>query len=258
MPADPNSAAAIQSRADVGKILWAGAVLIVFARFVFAILAQGLVALVYASQGSADPWIAAAPWWTVDGTLVDIGCLLLLCFFARHEGIRLWDLISFDRKLLGRDLLLSLGIGVISFIVGFGAGVIVTIALYGTSGPPQYIGNLPPWATWYSLLIWPVIWAFAEQMTYQGYALPRLVIFFRSALIAILFVGFGWALQHVAMPLLPDPKFWVFRFFSSLPIGLVLPILYLRIRRLLPFIIAHWFFNFLAVLTQAFLPMIGR
>ena len=108
---------------------------------------------------------------------------------------------------------------------------------------------LPLWGSLYGLIIWPLIWAFAEEMTYQGYALPRIEVLTGRPWLAVLIVGFGWALQHCALPIMSDWRFAVYRFASSLLIGLVLPIIYLRTRRLMPFIIAHWAANLVAVLT---------
>jgi len=112
----PNSKAKLQERLQAGRINWAWPVIIVFARLIFAILAQALVAGLFMLQGHQTPWQAAAPWWPVYGTLIDISCLVLLAWLARREGIRLFDLISFQRQRLGRDLLLGVGL-LVSFII---------------------------------------------------------------------------------------------------------------------------------------------
>lgn len=73
--------------------------------------------------------------------------------------------------------------------------------------------------------------------------------------LAVIIVAFGWALQHSALPLMFDWQWAVYRFGSSLAVGIVFPILYLRIRRLLPLIIAHWAANFVSVLMFVVLPL---
>jgi hypothetical protein len=92
----PNSKAKLQERLQTGRITWAWPVMIVFTRLIFAVLAQALVAGLFMLQGHPDPWQAAAPWWPVYGTLIDIACLVLLARLARREGIRLFDLISYQ------------------------------------------------------------------------------------------------------------------------------------------------------------------
>ena len=104
--------------------------------------------------------------------------------------------------------------------------------------------------------MWPILWAITEELTYQGYALPRLEVLSGRAWLAVIIVGFGWALQHSALPLMLDWQWVVYRFGSSLAVGIVFPILYLHIRRLLPLIIAHWAANFVSVLMFVVLPLL--
>ena len=251
----PNSKAKLQERLQAGRITWAWPVMIVFARLIFAILAQTLVAGLYMLKGHPTPFQAAAPWWIVYGTLIDIGCLVLLARLARKEGIRLFDLISFQRQYLGRDLLLGVGILVLLSILGVGGNIITGLLVYGATPAPAIMVPLPLWGTLYSLLVWPIIWAIAEEMTYTGYALPRLEVLSGRAWLAVIIVTFGWALQHSALPLMLDWRWAAYRFGSSLLIGVGLSILYFRIRRLLPLIIAHWAANFVSVLTFVVLPL---
>lgn len=252
----PNSKAKLQEGLQAGRITWRWPLIIVFARLIFAILVQALVAGFYMLKGHPTPWQAAAPWWIVYGTLIDIGCFILLAQLVRREGIRLVDLISSQRQRLGRDLFLGVGFIVLYLFLAIGGGILFGILVYGADPAPAVMVPLPLWGTLYSLIVWPLIWAFAEEMTYQGYALPRLELLTRRGWLAILIVGFGWALQHSALPLMADWRWAIFRFGSSLLIGIILPIIYLRTRRLLPFIIAHWAANFVAVLMTVVLPTI--
>ncbi len=251
----PNSKAKLQERLQAGRITWRWPVIIVFARLIFAVLAQALVAGLFMLRGNPTPWQAAAPWWIVYGTLIDIGCFVLLARLVRREGIRLSDLISFQRQNLGRDLLLGVSFVVLYIFLAVIGGIISGVLVYGTTPVPAIMVPLPQWGTLFSLIIWPVIWAFAEEMTYQGYALPRLEVISGRSWLAVIIVGFGWALQHSALPLMADWRWAAYRFGSSLLIGIVLPIIYLRTRRLFPFILAHWAANFVSVLMTVVLPL---
>jgi membrane protease YdiL (CAAX protease family) len=251
----PNSRTRIQERIQAKRITWAWPLIIVFTRLIFAVFAQAVVAGLYMLLGHPTPWQAAAPWWIVYGTLIDIGCLVFLGWLTRREGIRLFDLVSFQRRRLGQDLLLGVGFIVLYLVLAIGGGIIFGLVVYGATPAPAIMAPLPLWGALYSLLVWPIIWAIAEEMTYQGYALPRLEVLSGRAWLAVILVGFGWALQHSALPLMSDWRWAVYRFGSNLLIGIVLPILYLRIRRLLPFIIAHWAANFVSVLMTVVLPM---
>jgi membrane protease YdiL (CAAX protease family) len=237
------------------KITWTWPVLIVFARLVFSALAQALAALGYAVQGHPEPWQAAAPWFPVWGSLVDVGCLLLLARLVGREGLRLRDLIiGFDRRRLARDLLEGAGVLVLFMALAIGGMLLASLAIYGTAEIPPPFGALPLWAALYSVLVWPLLWGITEEITYMGYALPRLEALSGRAWVAVSIVGLGWAGQHIAQPL-GDPQWMLFRFASMLPIVAVLPFIFLRTRRLLPFIIAHWAANTYGAATAVLLPM---
>jgi membrane protease YdiL (CAAX protease family) len=255
---NPNSKAKLLERFQAGRITWKWPLIILFGRLVLAVAAQALAAGVFALLGDPNPWKAAAPWWIVYGTLIDVGCFILLARLAKREGIRLSDLINFQRDRLGKDLLLGVGFIVLFTILAIAGGIVSGILIYGTATPPAIMVPLPLWGTLYSLVVWPLLWAFAEEMTYQGYALPRLKILTGRSWLAVILVGFGWALQHVALPFVADWRFMLFRFASSLLIGIVLPIIYLRTRRLLPFIIGHWAANLVSVLMTVALPLMAQ
>src|ERR1035441_4303578 len=102
--AQANWPLAIRGRVAARRVSWAGPLLMVTARSVLLVASQALVALILLERGHATPWRAAGDWWTVYGTLVDIGCLLGLKYFTRREGIRLRDLLGPVRMRSGRDL----------------------------------------------------------------------------------------------------------------------------------------------------------
>jgi hypothetical protein len=82
---------------------------------------------------------------------------------------------------------------------------------YGTPSQPYFFGTLPVPAAVYGVLVWPFIWGLIEQMTYNGYLLPRFQVLCRSTSLAIAIVAFVWSLQHAFMPLTFDARFMAFR-----------------------------------------------
>jgi uncharacterized protein len=159
---------------------------------------------------------------------------------------------------MGRHLLLGFGFTLVLFLVALVGGALVTWLSYGSTPPPVLMGGVPAWAALYSLIIWPVIWGITEEMTYQGYSLPRLEALTGSAWVALFLVSLGWGLQHVVLPLKFDWHFMLWRFAASLPVGIVAVLLYLRIRHLTPLILAHWATNFFSIVTLVILPMVAR
>ena len=235
----PNSREALEGRRETAVLDWRGPMLMLFARSAFAVAAQGVVASIFALRGSATPWKDAEPWLPVYGTLIDAGCLAMLWWLTRREGIRLFDLIGFERRRLGRGVLLGIAIipiALVLILAGTAAGGWI---VYRANTPPLLLGNLPLPATLYALLVWPLIWGFAEQMTYNGYLVPRFQVLFRRTGVAVALVAFVWSLQHSFMPLTFDPKYMAFRLLAPIPFSVFQALLYLRLRRVVPFAIAH-------------------
>lgn len=58
------------------------------------LLSQASFAAVFWGRGNASPWKAAGAWWTIWGTLVDVGCLACLFFLTRRENLRIRDLLG--------------------------------------------------------------------------------------------------------------------------------------------------------------------
>jgi hypothetical protein len=194
---EPNSYDALGQRRDAAKLTWRGPAQMLFVRASFAVVAHALVAAVFALRSSPTSWRDAEPWLPVYGTLIDAGCLALMWRLTRREGIRLFDLVGFERSRLVRDVLLGLVLIPVSLGFIFGGTYPAGWLVYGTLAPPFLLGHLPLPAALYGVLVWPFIWGLTEQMTYNGYLLPRVQVLCRSTTLAIAVVSFAWSLQHV-------------------------------------------------------------
>lgn len=249
----PNSKSALLARVASGELGWAGPLILLTGRSALMIAVQAFVNCLYWAKRHTWSWNAAAPWWSVYGTLVDLGCLALMAFFTRKEGIRLRDLIGKPKLRWGRDVFLGAGCFLLVFpFFGFG-GLGGSWLVYGSSQPHLYPGllagrSLPFWGLAYSLSAWWIVWSTTEEMTYQGYALPRIEALTQNRWVAISIVGFWWAIQHAFLPLILDWKYVAWRFFAFLPGVVVFTLLYLKLRRLPPLIMAHWAMDIVAML----------
>lgn len=228
------------------------------ARSVLAIAAQGLVAAIYAMQGSEAPWRDAGAWLPLYGTLIDAGCLALLWWLTRREGIRLSDLIGFDRNRIGQDVLLGLFLIPASLAFIFGGIFIGNILIYGAPGPVDLGAPLPLLPALYAVLIWPLIWGITEQMAYNGYLVPRFQVLSGNTALTVAIIGFIWAFQHAVMPLTSDPDFMMFRTLAALPNTIFFVAVYLYLRRLLPLVIAHWLMDGASAFMASFLPLLQQ
>jgi len=128
--------------------------------------------------------------------------------------------------------------------------------LYGTLTPPFLFGRLPMAGALYGVLLFPFVWGLTEQMTYNGYLLPRIQVLSRSTTLAIVLVAFVWSMQHSFMQLTFDPKYMAFRLLSSVPNSVFQVFLYLRLGRLLPLAISHALMDGASVLSGVLLPLL--
>lgn len=231
--------AALVRRENTGALTWRAPLLMLVARSAFAVVAQALVAVIFGLRSSPAPWHDAEPWMPVYGTLIDVGCLTLVWQSTRREGIGLRDVIGFDRSRLGRDLLLGLALIPVGLALILGGIYATGWLVYGTRTPPYLFGQVPLPAAVYGVFVFPLIWGLTEQMTYNGYLAPRFRVLCRSTSLSVAIVSIAWSFQHAVMPLTFDPKFMVVRALSPLPFSVFQTLVYLRLRRLIPFAIAH-------------------
>jgi membrane protease YdiL (CAAX protease family) len=227
-----------------------------FSRSACAVGAQAVCAAVFALRGSPTPWHDTEPWLPVYGTLIDGGCLALLWRLTRREGIGLFDLVGLERTRLARDTLLGFALVPVCLAFIFGGVYAAGWLVYGTLTQPYEFGRLPLPAALYGVLVWPFIWGLTEQMTYNGYLVPRFQVLCRSTTVAIALVAFAWSLQHAFMPLTFDARFMVFRLLSPVPFSVFATLLYLRLRRLFPLAVAHALMDGASVLMSALLPSV--
>ena len=252
-----NSPGAVHERVAKGRISWSGPLLLLPARSVLWMSAQSLVALLFVAQHRANPWRQACYWWSVCFTLADVGCILGMRFFLKREGLRLRDLIGPIRLRYGRDVFLGMGCFLL-FSPGFFLGGFVAERLFYRSGldPSLFIFHahaLPLWATLYSLMFfWPIN-SVVEEMTYQGFVLPRLEALTGRTWVAVAGVTFCFTLQHCALGFVPDWRSNLCRFMAFLPGCAIMVLIYVRMRRLAPLIVGHWIIDLCAVLITAVL-----
>ena len=229
------------------------AIALVISRSVLLILVQGVLAYIFQLQNNLSPWESAAAWWTIYGTMVDIGCLVLIALFLKRENKRISDLLDFDRNKIKSDAKNGILIFLVLFpLIGLLYPIGVGSLIFNDNTLNVISGQLaerilPSWAYFYSVFIWWIIWSITEELTYQAYSLPRLLKQVGKTR-AVLFIAFFWALQHSFLPFIFDWRYVTWRFLSFLPLVIVFIMIYMRTGRLTPIIIAHGLMDLMAAL----------
>ena len=242
---------AVDSKLAMGKPGWPALLLFLPARSILLVFGQTLFAVGNRAHLPESRWSAAGAWWTVWGSIADLGCLAILAVMTKREGIHLRDLLG----PVPRRFLLK-GLGYLFLIAPFSAlgTFFAAWIVYGSWQAPMPAGVviarvLPHWAIFYSLIVWAPMWSATEELTYNGYLAPRIASLSGHRWVPFALVGFWWAAQHSFLPLVLDWRFVLWRFLAFVPGVLSLMVLYLRTQKLAPVIVAHWLLDLIAAAT---------
>jgi hypothetical protein len=177
-----------------------------------------------------------AVYWPILCVLVNIITIAGLSAICAIENKKFRQLISPDRQPARASDILKTSL--LMILVGIGGMLACSFLIYG--GMPEFlIQPLPlPWAI-ASLVFLPITIVFAELPLYFGYAYSRLVEMTHKPWRAGAYVIFWYALQHSFFPLLPDPRYMLFRFLAFLPLMVLILIRYRRNNNLVPLMVGH-------------------
>lgn len=230
---------------------WGAVLAALLSRTALFALIQLFVAGLLWAAGSGAPWAESAAWWPLVAALANLASLALLAVLLRREGGSLRDLYRFERATIKRDLLLTLGLLVLSAPLAYLPNIGLGALLFGNPEVPfgMMFRPLPLWAALASLALFPLTVAFAELPTYYGYALPRLAELTGRGWLALLLAA-GWhAAQHIALPLIFDWRFALWRLGMFVPFALLIGFALWRRPRLLPYLmIVHGLLDAQAVI----------
>src|SRR4029077_911388 len=116
-------------RLALGEIARTGPLLLVMARPVLFVVLQAALTAVFALLHRPSAWRSAGAWWSVYGTLADIGCLGLITRFTRRERIGIRDLIGKAHLRWGRDIFAGIGLFLLIFPVFMGGSFVSSLLI---------------------------------------------------------------------------------------------------------------------------------
>jgi hypothetical protein len=228
-----------------------GVVLLVGTRFVLwpgvQLLLAGLL-LLGGAEAIGQALDAAAAWWMVYATLIDLATLGVIGWLLQRDG-------GAYRALLGPSAAAwQVAVGALAVLAAsvpaMALGAEINAAVYPDATPPMFaVVDLPPLASAFSVLVVPLLAELAEPVAYLGVILPRLERRLGRPWLAATIVVVIWAAEHSVFPLLTsggglDLGFAAYRVWSVLPFLATWIALYYALgRRLLPIMAARWVLN---------------
>jgi hypothetical protein len=236
--------------AEVQPLRWGMALAMLASRTVFFVIAQVLIAVVLSASGIANAWRESAYWWPISATLGSGASLIILHTLLRREGLTLWDLYKPDRKHVVQDILVTLGMTAIGALLVSMPRIWSGLLLFGDSAVPNEMmfRPLPLAVAVACIVLFPLSVGLSELPTYFGFLMPRLKALSGRWWIALLLAGFWLAAQHMALPVIFDWHFLLWRLVMFLPFALYTGAFLAWRPRLLPYFI---FVHILLDLTTA-------
>ena len=199
---------------------------------------QALFALGFWLAGSSAAWEFSANWWPFVVTIANFICVALLVRLFKQEGKRFWDIFHIQKEHLKSDLLALLGLLIILGPVSYLPNVWLGGLLFGD---PQrsldlMLRPLPLWAVYAGIFLFPVTQGLAELATYFAYVMPKLESQGMPRWLAVSLASLFLAFQHIAVPLLFDTRYIVWRGLMFIPFAFLAGIVLRWRPRLLPYL----------------------
>ncbi len=200
-------------------------------RLMLFLLFQGIIALFVGS------WSRSEGYWLLAATMTNLVSITLLWFLFRREGLSYCGLFRFSRVTLRKDILIFLGLVLLCGPVVFGPNYLLSVWLWGDPSIPYEMMFRPveKWLAIILLFAFPVTIVFAELATYFGYIMPGLADSRIPKWLAVVLPVLFLSLQHMALPLIPDLKFVLYRGLVFLPFAALIGIALYKRPALFPY-----------------------
>ena len=213
--------------------------LMLFSRFILFAGIQALLAFAIYLAGSENAWGASAAWWPLTVTITNLICVALLIRLFRAEGKSYWDIFRIERKHVLGDLLVMLGLFIIAGPVSYFPNPMLSTALFGDPQKvlPFIVRPLPLWVVYASILLFPITQGLAELPTYFGYVMPRFESNGMRPWLAITLPSLMLSFQHIAVPLLFDVRYILWRGLMFIPFAFFAGIVLHWRPRFLPYMV---------------------
>lgn len=183
--------------------------------------------------------------WSIIVTIVNIFLIILLVILTRIKHSSYFELINYKKgETKIKDVII---VSVIVILLGMG-GMYLSGLIFYQKFPylaPDMVSPIPLWIAIINIPLLPITTALAEDGLYLGCGVNQI----NNRYLKIIIPGFFFALQHSFIPLLLDIRFIGYRFFSFLPLTLLLAYIYDKKKNPLPIMIAHAIIDLFTVVS---------
>jgi hypothetical protein len=217
-----------------------------FSRLLLFASIQSIFALAFYLTGSSNAWETSANWWPMVVVITNLVCAGLLMQIFQSKGKHYWDIFRFDRQHIKADLLVLLGITVLTAPVSILPNIVLGRWLFGNSNATLelFVRPLPFYAVYAIIILFPVSQGMTEIATYFGYIMPSFKENGMHLWFAVTLPALMLGLQHIAIPLLFDLRFILWRGLMYIPFAFLTGmVIHWRPRMLTYFAIVHLLLN---------------
>jgi len=183
--------------------------------------------------------------WSIIATIVNIFLIILLFILTRIKHSSYFELINYKKgETKIKDVII---VSVIVILLGMG-GMYLSGLIFYQKFPylaPDMVSPIPLWIAIINIPLLPITTALAEDGLYLGCGVNQI----NNRYLKIIIPGFFFALQHSFIPFLLDMRFIGYRFFSFLPLTLLLAYIYNKKKNPLPIMIAHAIIDLFTVVS---------
>jgi len=210
-------------------------------RLAFFLIFQVIIALF------TNSWETSEKYWLLTATLTNVVSIALLYFLFRRDGKKYLDIFKIKRSSLKKDILIFLGITIISGPIVFAPGYFLSVMIWDDPDAPteMMFNNIENWLVYFLLIAFPVTIAFAELPTYFAFIMPRLKIQMKTKWLAVLLPILFLSIQHCTLPFIPDINFIIYRLLVFLPFAILVGVsIYYRPSLFFYFVVLHGIMDF--------------
>ena len=183
--------------------------------------------------------------WSIIVTIVNIFLILLLVILTIINHSSYLELINYKKgETKIKDVII---VSLIVISLGMG-GMYLSGLIFYQKFPylaPDMVAPIPLWIAIINVPLLPITTALAEDGLYLGCGVNQI----NNRYLKIIIPGFFFALQHSFIPFLYDMRFIGYRFFSFLPLTLLLAYIYDKKKNPIPIMIAHAIIDLFTVIS---------